>query len=116
MTMSLRLIPAGAVIEETYLAIPGHYGIGDKFPNTDEGWDAAVTAVQAKKAALIESITESLHPFGTPGEVEQTADVQCRLDLRWRISYAGGATDTVMESYKQVDRLRTKASFAGKGA
>lgn len=103
----MRNIPEGATIVRTYLAIPGLCGIGDEFPNTPEGWADAVEAAQAKKAALVESITESLGSFGTPDGVEQTANVQVRIDLRWKMAYPqGGGIDTVIESYKDVDRLR----------
>lgn len=103
----LRLVPEGSTITRTYLAIPNHGGIGEEFPNTDEGWSEAVAAAQAKKAALVAQITESLGRFGTPENIEQTADVQVRIDLRWKINYpAGGGVDTIVESFKNVDRLR----------
>lgn len=110
--MTLRLVPEGATIERTYLAIPGHYGIGREFANTDEGWDAAVLAARAKKADLVSSLTASLGTYSTPEEVERTADVQVRIDLRWSIRYPqGGGLDTTVESFKSIDRLRTNAEI-----
>lgn len=112
--MTMRLIPEGAVIERTYLQIPGHYGGGPEFPNTVDGWDEAVRFAQQKKADLVASLTESLGRFSTPEQIEKTANVQVRIDLRWKIKYpasayaGGGASgmDTTVESYKDVDRLR----------
>lgn len=108
-----RLVPAGATITRTYLAIPGPGPvIGREFPNTDEGWDAAVTAAQAKKADLVARNAESLGKFGTPEEIEEGANIQVRIDLRWKIDYPDGdGVDTIIESYDDVDRLRTRASF-----
>lgn len=106
--MSLRMIPEGAVIEETYLAVPGHYGFPlARFPNTADGWDEAVTYAQQKKADLVASLTESLGKFATPEQVEEAANVQVRIDLRWKVRDDKGYTDTVVESYKDVDRLLT---------
>lgn len=118
----MRSVPEGAKVVRTYLQIPGYYGNGEReFPNTDEGWDAAVLAAQAKKAAIVAQNTEALGQFGTPEAIEAGANVQVRIDLRWKMKWdardAGTPTsgiDTVIESYKDVDRLRTRASFKPK--
>lgn len=112
--MSYRLIPEGATIIRAYLAIPGNYGIGDEFPNTDDGWADAVTAAQAKKSELIDRLTESMGRYTSAREIEQTADVQVRIDLRWKLDYpAGGGIDTVIESYRNVDQLRGNPARTG---
>lgn len=105
--MSFRLVPAGATITRVYLAVPEHHGIGAEFDNTDDGWDTAVDYVQTKRRDLIEKLTESLGEFGTPEYVASTADVQCRIDVRWKIDYpGGGGVDMVVERIENVSRLR----------
>lgn len=104
--MSLRLIPEGATVTRTYLRIPGHYGIGPEFPNTAEGWAAAVKAARADKAARVAVLTERQGDWSTPSEIDEIASRLVRVDLRWTIRHPeGGSTDTVMESYTDVDSL-----------
>lgn len=103
----LSLIPAGSTIERVYWAVPGLYGQGHEFDN----WDDAVRAAQAKRTALVESLTASLGRYATQEEIERTADVQTVIDLRWVIKYPSGhrvsSTDTVVERTGDVMKLRT---------
>lgn len=112
--MSMRLVPEGSVIERTYLAVPGHSSIGTEFDNTEEGWDEAVTFAQKKKSDLVSKLTELQGAWSTPEQIEETANVQVRVDLRWKISdpVRGGGLDTIVESYRDVDRLRKTRATA----
>lgn len=104
--MSLRLVQPGSQITRVYYSVPEHSGYGPEF----DTWDDAVRHAQAKRAELVASLTESLGAFSTPEETAHTADVQVRIDLRWTIKAPdGGGLDTVIESYKDVTKLRTYA-------
>lgn len=103
----LSLIPAGSTIERVYYRVPGHYGYGDDFDN----WDDAVRDAQAKRTALVESLTATMGRYASQEEIERTADVQTVVDLRWVIKYPSGhrvsSTDTVVERTGDVMKLRT---------
>lgn len=107
---SLRGVPEGTIVARTYYSIPGHYGSGDEFfPTTGTGWSDAVRAARAKKAHLVESLTESLGRYSTAEGVEEIAGRQVRIDLRWALRYPdGGGLDTPVESYTNIDALRTR--------
>lgn len=112
--MSMRTIPEGATITSAYLQVPGLYGNAEfKAPNTSQGWDDAVRFAREKKATLIAKLTESLGVFATPESIEENASNQVRIDLRWLLSYNGGSTDTVIESFKDIGRLRTSDEIGG---
>lgn len=105
--MTFRLVPAGATITRTYLAVPEYASIGREFENTDDGWDAAVEYAQAKLARIIEANTKSLGQFGNAEDIERGADVQVSIDVRWKIDYPnGGGIDLAVERIKHVANLR----------
>jgi hypothetical protein len=107
--MSFRSVRAGAIITRVYYSVPDHYTTGDTF----EDRDAAVTHAQAKHAALVESLTESLGEFSDPEQILANADTQIRVDLRWVIRLPdGGGLDITVESYRPVWQLRTSKSVA----
>jgi hypothetical protein len=106
----LSLVPAGSTIRRAYYRVPGHYGYGDDF----DTWDDAVRDAQAKRAALVESLSKSLAGHATVEQIARTADVQTIIELRWDIKYPpvgpqGGASgiDTAVEKFGDVMKLRT---------
>lgn len=113
--MTFRLVPEGATITRTYLAVPGTYTSGEEFPNTTEGWDAAVRCAREKHAGIVASVVA-----GGLGEeyARACADAQAVVDLRWTIKYPDGSVpmsglDTVVERLK-VGPLRTSGEFGAK--
>jgi len=81
-----RSIQPGSVIEKIYLAVPGQYSIGPTFPNTLEGWDAAVEH------------TRSLIANASTMIAAQSLAASLRIDVRWTIRQPDGSvTDGVAE-------------------
>lgn len=102
--MSLRLIPAGSVIEKVYYGVPDHYTLGDSF---DE-WDDAVRVARAKWDGLMESLTETMGGYVAPEEIVRMADTQVCIDLRWVIRQPNGdRLDHAVKRYTDVGSLRT---------
>lgn len=100
--MSHRLVKPGSRITRVYYAVPSAYTIGDKF----DTWDDAVRHAQQRRADLVASLTETLGGWSTPKQIEDAADAQVRVDLRWMIEDPdGGGIDTVIESYANVAAL-----------
>lgn len=83
-----RNIPTGSVIEDVYLTVPGQYSIGPRFPNTNEGWDAAVEH------------TRSLIANASTMIAAQAMAQSLRIDVRMTIRRPDGSTtDTVAERF-----------------
>lgn len=81
-----RNIPTGSVIEDVYLTVPGQYSIGPRFPNTDEGWDAAVEHTRS----LIANASTSI--------MADALAASLRIDVRFTIKHPdGGGQDIVAE-------------------
>lgn len=111
--MSFARVPVGSTITRTYFALPEYVTTGDTFPNTREGWDAAVTEARALWAAIVEQIVESRL---SREYAEQCADTQVVITLRWKIDYpGGGGMDTEVERLP-VRGLRTNDELFGSPA
>lgn len=97
--MSLRFIPAGALVKRTYYAVPDYSGVGTEF----ETWEDAVTHALKRRQKHINL-----------GASDGAADIQCVVDLRWDIEYEGGSADmpvertnvaSLQERYQRLGRL-----------
>lgn len=98
-----RLIPAGSVIERTYLAIPTVHGIGPEFLNTDAGWNAAVEHIRT----LIADASTST--------VADALAASLRIDVRWVIGHPdGSATDVIAERTAARDCRKTTETGGAK--
>ena len=110
-------IPAGSTITKVYLQVPGLYGSGmAEFPDTREGWDAAVLAGRERMQKIVDEIISS-YPPNWPGIKDyalKAAVAQVVIDLRWGIDYPdGGGTDMVAERFKVAD-LRTYSEIGAR--
>jgi hypothetical protein len=102
-------VKPGTVVARVYYAVPEHSGYGPEF----DDWDKALHHARAKRADLITSLTQTLGDFSTPEEIQDTADIQVVVHLRWDMKFPdGGGIDTVMHTYRHVDRLRTTTDLA----
>lgn len=101
---SLRTIAVGSTITRVYFAVPDLYTSGVEFTS----WDDAVEYARSRHVDVHSQISHYLRGWMHPDRIEETANAQVRIDLRWVITAEdGGQLDTVIESYGNVSKLRT---------